>query len=178
MLLCEPTKLNIKMIKIDVNGRYIPLYNGVLHLAVAHLNEGKSDVRSYGRNVLELSRNNHGETRTDSYGSRHVEHILPLLQLTQAVRGFGMENIPTPAVFLDRMVYQVHLQQLKGEVKTKAAMLYLGHYELHNPGAAALAAMDLDLERVCEVFALHIEDNRVSITEWLTMIPLKKKVYA
>lgn len=165
------------MIKIDVNGRYVPLYNALLHLAVAHLKEGKFDVRGYNRNVLELSRNDRGQTRTDSYGSRHVEHVLPFLQLTQAVRGVGMDSVPTPAVFLAREVYWVHLQQLKGEVKTKAAMMYLGHYELHNPGAAALAAMELDLEQVCEAFALHIEDRRVSITEWLMMMP-HKKAYA
>lgn len=163
----KKTKLNPYMIKIKVNGQDVPLYNALLHICGFHL-QHKFDVREYNEYAVELETNSAGKVERSNYGAYNTGFMLHILQLVQAVRGFGMDNVHSPL-----KPEQVDwLGQFTGENKVKVALGMLGRCWYH----PNYVCQNFSLEQVCEAYALHAHDRRVLMQEWLVMMSMKKLV--
>jgi len=154
------------MIHILLNQRWEPLEKALYNLA-QNLSQ-KFDVYDHREQSLQLYVNKAGVTKRHTYYGSDSRVMIHFLQLTQSVRGFGLDNVLTPRIFAAVPRSWTYLQQLAGESKVKAALAFLGGYKMNSPKDME-PVFKCDLEQLCQAFAMHIEDERVPIDEWLEM---------
>ncbi len=157
---------------IQVNGRQVPFLNALLHLCINI--RTNFDVREYNEYSLEIDTKQQRGSKIDSYGCYNTKHILRLLQLVQAVRGFGMDHVHTPGIFMGSEGHERwgRLQKFQGEYKVKMALAYLGGMEMLFE-SDLLSVTEEKLEILCEAYVLHEEDRRTSMKDWLEALTRK-----
>lgn len=94
--------------------------------------------------------------------------MLRLLQIVHTVRGFGMDNVQMPIIFMGDQgaARWIRLHEFKGEHKVKMALAYLGGMEFFFQNDC-LPVTEADLEKVCKAYVLHEEDRRTPMKDWL-----------
>jgi hypothetical protein len=154
------------MIKIIVNSSVLSLEMALHHISKYHL-QHKFDVVDYNDYSIRLATNTKGKTMESTYGGHNTGWVLHILQLVQAVRGFGMDNVNCPL----KPIQLDWLEKFTGDPKDKvvAALGMLGRSHLH----PLYLFENFNFEQVCEAYALHAEDRAVSMMDWLEMMPKK-----
>ncbi len=163
------------MMNIRVNDREVPFLNALLHLCINI--RTKFGVREYDDCSLEIETKQQRGPKTDLYACRNKKTILRFLQLVQAVRGFGMDNVPTPGIFMGIEGFKRwdRLQNFQGDNRVKMALAYLGGMEFTFEDDV-LHVTEQDLENICTAYALHEEDRRTSMKAWLEELTRKDHV--
>ena len=164
------------IMNIRVNNREVPFVNALLHLCINIRTEFVvHEYNDYSFKINTLQQR--GSKIDPSYSCYNTKPILRLLQLVQAVRGFGMDNVQTPSIFMGDEGFERwdRLQNFQGEYRVKMALAYLGGMNFTFE-SDLLSVTEQKLEKLCEAYVLHEEDRRTSMKDWLEELTRKASV--
>lgn len=178
MLLYNPTKLNLNMIKIVVNTKPKDFATALADLCICHLQFENTHVIDNDAQTLRIKTEQVGGTTYNVFSADKPDHMLPLLQVTEAALGVEMDHFDSAPMFLEKGGQQKWEYFKKWEQcqrKVKMVIAHLGGMPL-GTHLDNVRLASCNIEQLCLAYTMHLEDRRVSMSEWLE--ELTRKVHA
>jgi hypothetical protein len=161
------------MIKIEVNAKTKDLGLALADLCICHLQFGNTHVTDHDSSTLRIKTEQVGGDTYTVFLADDPASMLPLLQLTEAVLGLEMDHFDIAPVFIQKggqQTWEYLKQWRQGQPKVKRTIaLITGLPQSTHLDNVRLSSYNI--EQMCLAYAMWAEDPRVSMAEWLQMIP-------
>lgn len=162
------------MIKIQVNSKPKDLAVALADLCICHLQFENTRVTDNDAQTLRIKTEQVGGTTYTVFSSDNPEHMLSLLQLTEAALGIEMDHFDIAPMFLGKggqRKWEYFKKWEQCQRKVKMVIAYMGRLPLETH-LDSVRLTSYDIEQMCLAYAMHVEDPRLSTTELLEMVPV------
>lgn len=161
------------MTKISVNTKPKDLAAALADLCICHLQFENTRVTDHDAQTLRIKTEQTGGTTYNVFSADNPHHMLPLLQLTEATLGIEMDHFDVAPMFLGKggqKKWEYFKRWEQCQRKVKVVIAHLGGLPL-GTHLDNVRLASYNIEQLCLAYVMHIEDSRVSMAEWLQMIP-------